>query len=121
MSYPLGDGRGDLALQVALWGGAGDLSSMGKSQVTSILFSRQALGLWKQKRVTENYESHREGQVLVRVTGWVLDRITCFVNFESNLEDFTNSQLIYLKDLASAMETLFPKTSKMKFKRGEKP
>lgn len=95
-----------------------DLSSMGKAQVTTILLCRQAVGLWKQKRVTENYESLREGRVLVRVTGWVLDRITCFVSFESNLEDFTNSQLIYLKDLASAMETLFPRTTKMKFKRG---
>lgn len=52
-SYPLGDagGGGDLTLQVALWGGVGDLSSMGKAQVTTILLSRQAEGLWKQKRV----------------------------------------------------------------------
>lgn len=66
----------------------------------------------------ENYESLREGQILVRVTGLGLDRITYFVNFESNLENFTNSQLIYLKDLAIAAETLFPRTTKMKFKGG---
>lgn len=54
------------------------------------------------------------------MTAWALDRITCFVNFESNLENFTNSQLIYLKDLVNAIETPFPKIIEMKFKGGFK-
>ena len=54
------------------------------------------------------------------MTAWALDRITCFVNFESNLENFTNSPLIYLKDLVNAVETPFPKIIEMNFKGGLK-
>lgn len=70
--------------------------------------------------MAENSESLREGQGLSRMTAWALDRITCFVNFESNLENFTNSQLIYLKDLVNAVEIPFPKIIEMKFKGGFK-
>lgn len=54
------------------------------------------------------------------MTGWALDKVTCFVNFESNLEYFTNSQLIYLKDLVNAVKNLFPKIIEMQFKGGLK-
>jgi hypothetical protein len=52
------------------------------------------------------------------MTEWALDKITCFVNFESNLENFTNSQLIYLKALVNAVKNLLPKILEMKFKGG---
>lgn len=38
------------------------------------------------------------------------------MDFESNLENFTNSQLIYLKDLVNAMEALLPRIIEMKLK-----
>lgn len=119
-SYPLGDaGAGGTSL-CRLHYGVGSVTSPAwvRPRSPQSCFPGKQRAFGSRSMSAENYESLREGQVLVRVTGWGLDRITCFVNFESNLGNVTNSQLIYLKDLATATETLFPRTTKMKFKRG---